>query len=427
MNIIKSIYIKGLWGDERCEIEFPLDQNFNFLIGQNGTGKTTIINLIAAALNADFEKLDKIQFLKVLIKLQEIKGKKNPTIEILKNQKEGLPYYDIEYRIKRSSKDDAQIFDLDAVAEEQFYRGIPPRMLREKVIRERFLDIRRQLSELVNLCWLSIHRNNNLSINEEHKKNLSPIDYKLLELNNSFTRYFSQLNRKYGEHTLEFQKKVFLSLLTVNESRIKEFTKGINTETEKEDLASVFDLLGVEQNKYKQSLNIFVEKVQKAQSALENKTFDLTDFAVLYNAQKTHALVQYYEDLEKSKAEIFEPRDTFLSVVNELFDGRKVIGISERNDITVKTRDGKSIDLEDLSSGEKQLLIILGEALIQDKRSMIFIADEPELSLHIKWQEKLTSSISRLNPNAQIIFATHSPDIVSIYSNKVINMEALLS
>lgn len=66
------------------------------------------------------------------------------------------------------------------------------------------------------------------------------------------------------------------------------------------------------------------------------------------------------------------------------------------------------------------------EALLQEKRNVIFIADEPELSLHVKWQEKLINAIRELNPNAQLIIATHSPDIVADYRNKVIDMEGIV-
>jgi len=76
-----------------------------------------------------------------------------------------------------------------------------------------------------------------------------------------------------------------------------------------------------------------------------------------------------------------------------------------------------------LSSGEKQLLIILGQSLLQENINHIYIADEPELSLHVEWQEKLVNSLKSVNPNSQIIFATHSPDIVGDFSNSVIKVE----
>lgn len=63
---------------------------------------------------------------------------------------------------------------------------------------------------------------------------------------------------------------------------------------------------------------------------------------------------------------------------------------------------------------------------MQEGEPVVYIADEPELSLHVKWQEMLTDAISELNPDAQIVFATHSPDIVSDKTDNIINMELLL-
>ena len=97
-----------------------------------------------------------------------------------------------------------------------------------------------------------------------------------------------------------------------------------------------------------------------------------------------------------------------------------VSAISEVSSIYNLTR---SLPLSSLSSGEKQLLILLTETLLQQKQPYVFIADEPELSLHIEWQRNLIYSIRRLNPLAQIIFATHAPEIAGNYSNKLINME----
>jgi predicted ATPase len=53
----------------------------------------------------------------------------------------------------------------------------------------------------------------------------------------------------------------------------------------------------------------------------------------------------------------------------------------------------------------------------------VFIADEPELSLHVEWQEKLVPIILDLCPEAQILFATHSPDIVNGFQKNVFSME----
>ena len=67
-------------------------------------------------------------------------------------------------------------------------------------------------------------------------------------------------------------------------------------------------------------------------------------------------------------------------------------------------------------------MILLTETLLQENKPFIFIADEPELSLHIEWQEKLLSAIISLNNNVQLIVATHSPEIVSEFKKSTINM-----
>ena len=85
------------------------------------------------------------------------------------------------------------------------------------------------------------------------------------------------------------------------------------------------------------------------------------------------------------------------------------------------------VDLRSLSSGEKQLLILLLRTLLQKNKKGVYITDEPELSLHINWQEKLIDALKKINSNIQLILATHSPDIVSKFNNNIIQMEDILS
>lgn len=73
---------------------------------------------------------------------------------------------------------------------------------------------------------------------------------------------------------------------------------------------------------------------------------------------------------------------------------------------------GETLDLRLLSSGEKQLLIILMTILLQDGEHTVLLMDEPEVSLHMEWQQVLIDTIFRLNPNVQIILSTHSPAII---------------
>ena len=72
---------------------------------------------------------------------------------------------------------------------------------------------------------------------------------------------------------------------------------------------------------------------------------------------------------------------------------------------------GKGLSLSALSSGEKQLLKIL-VATVNAGASVILV-DEPELSMHVDWQRRLIPSMRTLNPLAQLIVATHSPEIMA--------------
>lgn len=73
---------------------------------------------------------------------------------------------------------------------------------------------------------------------------------------------------------------------------------------------------------------------------------------------------------------------------------------------------GEHLNLKLLSSGEKQMLIILMTVLLEDGDHTVLFMDEPEVSLHIEWQQSLLDTILRLNPNVQIILTTHSPAII---------------
>mgnify|MGYP000425217475 FL=1 len=65
-----------------------------------------------------------------------------------------------------------------------------------------------------------------------------------------------------------------------------------------------------------------------------------------------------------------------------------------------------------LSSGEKQILIILLTVLVEDNLPYVLFLDEPEASLHIEWQQKLIGLIRSLNPHVQIVLTTHSPAMI---------------
>ena len=101
----------------------------------------------------------------------------------------------------------------------------------------------------------------------------------------------------------------------------------------------------------------------------------------------------------------------FITSINCFFkDSDKEI-LYKENKFIIKIFNDEFIDIQDLSSGERQLIYIFLK-LINSSKKTIFLMDEPEISLHLEWQEILISEIMKISPDCQLIIVTHSPAIV---------------
>ena len=58
------------------------------------------------------------------------------------------------------------------------------------------------------------------------------------------------------------------------------------------------------------------------------------------------------------------------------------------------------------------MLAILLTVLVEDNKPYVLFMDEPEVSLHVDWQQQLIDLVLQLNPNVQIILTTHSPAVI---------------
>lgn len=112
---------------------------------------------------------------------------------------------------------------------------------------------------------------------------------------------------------------------------------------------------------------------------------------------------------EATEAAVY--KTMFLDLVDDLFSetGKRIDRTS--NELSFM-QFGEQLSPYKLSSGEKQMLIILLTALTQDRQPYVLFMDEPEASLHFEWQKRLIDMVLQLNPNVQIILTTHSPAVV---------------
>lgn len=153
-----------------------------------------------------------------------------------------------------------------------------------------------------------------------------------------------------------------------------------------------------------------------------------------YNRFKASLLGQVTEIMEGEKPDLNKMRGLTAilkklnDTVNDLFAPKKTFN-DKVGDVyfTLNDKEKTKITLGKLSSGEKQLLILLFSTIIENYADCITFWDEPEISLHIEWQRKLIRVIRQLNPNMQLIIATHSPSILfEGWEERALNIEDYL-
>lgn len=105
--------------------------------------------------------------------------------------------------------------------------------------------------------------------------------------------------------------------------------------------------------------------------------------------------------------------DTFVTSVNSFLE-RKTLRYTTTAGIKLKGKNGEDLEPENLSSGEKHLLLLLSNAVMARSTGALVIIDEPELSLGLRWQRQLLAELLRCTENSgvQFLVASHSVQIM---------------
>lgn len=420
MSRLIAVDIKGLWNVKNISTTFYSD--VNVFIGLNGSSKTTFLNLIEGALLVDVRILSKITFKSLSIQIDDS---------------------DISHiKVFKESRDDFQVIIYTLNKSETY--EIPISELRHSfrmgIFREAIESLRSKLNSAINISWLSVYRDRNIfQDNNENShgvnNEINVVDAKLNYLMQKLLMYRFQLESELNKISDKFKEDVFSIMLYNKEYDCVDFTKfqtfqSIDSRQLKSELYRVFRKLGIVKDKkadidaHMEALSTVIDKIfKREQLGLE----DLLPISLL---NRTLSLIEISKADELAKDQVNAPLNKYIKCLNqfipdknfEIQDGKEGLVIVIKDLPRHQMKSDIRIPVSALSSGEKQLLILLTETLLQQERNYLFIADEPELSLHIEWQRKIILSIHDLNPNAQIIVATHSPEIAGLWSNKVINM-----
>jgi predicted ATPase len=424
---LKNVVIEGFWGEHKIETDF--NHEVNIFIGRNGTGKTTFINLLQAVISVDLDLLFNLQFDTIILNL--VDKNKNRKIEVTKRAIE-LQYKELYYQIGTKK------FKLPIIPE----RDLRYLSKRSGRIHPKFFDdiqeIKASMDELINVSYLSVNRDNVLKDDpRDYRRDeiYNAIDVRLEELIGRLTSYKLQLETDLTRLSKEFQTDVLKSMLFNEEFDNVDINEPVKLDLRsiKAGLLTAYRGLGIIDENVEKAITNHVAAIEKAAKSI-NTYIEKRDSPVYPNdvtpltlLRRTRRINELSSKLESNKKEIFFRLNTYLNLLNEFHDTKDFsLKDSKTGGISI-SKDDTTIPISQLSSGEKQLIILLTEALLQKGKQTLFIADEPELSLHIEWQRKVISSIRQLNPNSQIIVATHSPEIVGGFKDGIINMERIIN
>ncbi|WP_395047129.1 AAA family ATPase, partial [Flavobacterium sp.] len=205
--------------------------------------------------------------------------------------------------------------------------------------------------------------------------------------------------------------KLKLSQIENAEKRVGEyfqqFEKTAFTDTDKELIAKYFEKLKTITKQYQENPNAENVKFLFGLNASQFK--------------KINNLLEEFQRFEKKSNETLEKINLYLTTLNFfLKDSAKQLLFKEDTaELSFNTLDknGEKVteykDIKFLSSGEQQILILFSYLAFNSQDGKLFIIDEPELSLHVKWQEDFLKYLEIITPKStQVILATHSPILV---------------
>ncbi len=411
---LNKLYIKGFKDPDReINLEFSKEP-ISVIYGPNGSGKTTLLKVLSALFKGEFELLrnENIQYLEIeYLFNQEVK---NIQLDLSKRNLE------LQSLIKELSDTKSLLSGV--------YRGLEKESPRDFIIYRFLLAIKdaieREKVKFINLSgepyynfdyqindFIELEQGSGLT-EELFGTSQHPIyDFIRVKsikdiIKNRFKKGNDIITQKIKKATFDtVANSVAIELNQEEEFNLPEnFWERLSTK--KDFLLKTIE--GSDTSYLKDSLISILEKGKTDNGILKSKIFR----AFLINI------------LEKAEEENIELKavTTLIEIFNDnLYRDKKLVVSAD--DIYIDLGNNRRHELEDLSSGERHLLSFLTLFLIIGRGRDFFLIDEPEISLHTKWQRELLPLLSELSPESQIIVATHSPSIANRNTNYIVELK----
>ncbi|HGY1050311.1 TPA: AAA family ATPase [Aeromonas salmonicida subsp. pectinolytica] len=440
MKLIKFI-AEDVHGYMDFEVDFNRD--VNFLIGTNGSGKTTAIKMIKALLTPSFSELSNINFSTCSLFFERY-GKLNK-ISVYKKKGESIGDFTIIYNDISFAIDMSEIYGKEAFFNEVKNGSREIENIDENIKNPVFDKIRK----LPTPIFLGVDRKNSASDTHSSvykEAFISPSRRHIMKglLGGALLETQLMIQDSYkGIRGLEEKQSGVLrdSILKSSfkftsfdpedfhskEPRWKQASLLVSKKNEilraLHKIGNVDESLSIEVDNFFSNLERLFDELK---SAGDDTGFNLNWLMNQAQIHRISDLVSVIDSYDKKIQEIYRPVSEFINIINKFFeDSNKKIVIDPVGRILIHIMEHRrSFSVDCLSSGERQLLIIIANVIFNkyqnglSKKRGIIIIDEPELSLHMKWQEMFSEIVLEVSPETQFILATHSPDIVGDLTEK---------
>lgn len=171
-------------------------------------------------------------------------------------------------------------------------------------------------------------------------------------------------------------------------------------------------------------INFSEVKTETTNFYREYSFFNIVDFNMIKDIPSYIVSRIIYMLGQNENLTMLDARKKVTEEINGIFNilelDIKLKGISKdgKNMPIFENSQGEEFDINELSSGEKQLFLRTLSIKMLEPEDSIILIDEPELSLHPKWQQQIIKVYQNIGKNNQIIVATHSPHILGSVPSK---------
>lgn len=449
---IKSISVLGLFG--LYNYNLPKDGLFNnisILYGNNGAGKSTILKLVFHLLSNNspsnshhLKELNKIRFNEIVIYLDGavVKAKKimeKNTLQLtIEANKKSISYEYFDRDLRRSEFFESEFIEinLDDIELIESKRSISGHKKNFKNRSDYYHLVRDYLPEVFSLnAERRLDGNSIADIEDE------------TELRGRVTRREGRVGI-YGLVNRSREIALAQALSSAHKWISKKVVEGNNIGAE--NVHTIYiniskQLSGSEKNDSDLDAKDTQSKLLEKLANIERKSSNLSKYElatnldindlklVLLDSSKGYYKISvdllgpYIDSLDSrlsALTPIYDIVDKFIFIINQMLSD-KSMNYNIKTGFSIKNTLGDSLEPIHLSSGEQQLILLFLYVLIARDSRCLFMIDEPEISLNIKWQRNVIQYLNDITEgeNTQFIFASHSMEIIAQHIDNVITLE----